>query len=282
MARRLTILAVLAFVLNARFSVIWGPDSALGTVGTRGRGAARRPKQPATSINGSGASTSARAVCTNVPMAAGIGARVMRPFGWHGSLYLVLPVGDGGREHNGTCHHGGQVRGGGGECRDTWRRLPIADVAVYFRTLLLFLLRRAQGRLGELDDWLLPVIDLTAGSVDPFDRHRGHVTQALRMIWLIDGGQVDAARRAFEAFADEHLQRLPKDAYWLANIVLLSQVAVSLADRERAAILYEELLPYANGNAIAGSGSHLPRSGRVLPRSDRDALRSFGRRPPTL
>ena len=102
------------------------------------------------------------------------------------------------------------------------------------------------------------------------------------MIWLIESGHVDDGRQAFEAFTDERLPHLPKDAYWLATVVLLSDVAVSLTDLKRAAILHDLMRPYANSNAIAGSGSlyfgpvayYLGRVAMLSSHSD-DAVRHF-------
>ncbi|MBA2598372.1 MAG: hypothetical protein H0V00_17255, partial [Chloroflexia bacterium] len=130
-----------------------------------------------------------------------------------------------------------------------------ALVAIYFRTLLLFLLRREQGRLHEIDKPLDVVIDLTRESVNPFDRHRGHVAQVMRMILLAESDRAEDARSLFEAFASQDFADLPKDSYWLATFVLLADICVLLGDRKRAAMLNELLLPYAARNAAAGSGA---------------------------
>jgi hypothetical protein len=129
-----------------------------------------------------------------------------------------------------------------------------ALVAIYFRTLLSFLLRREQGRLDELEEPLRRLIDLTRDAANPFDRHRGHVAQAMHMILLAASHRPDEARSRFEAFACQDFADLPKDSYWLTTMVLLADVGAMLEDRQRAARLYDLLLPYAAHNAAPGSG----------------------------
>jgi tetratricopeptide (TPR) repeat protein len=129
-----------------------------------------------------------------------------------------------------------------------------ALVAVYFRTLLLFLMRREQDRLHELEEPLRVVIELTRDAANPFDRHRGHVAQAMLMILLAEAGRADEARSRFEAFTSQDVADIPKDSYWLATVVLLADVCVLLGDRERALQLDELLRPYAARNAAPGSG----------------------------
>ena len=156
-------------------------------------------------------------------------------------------------------------------------------MANYFRTLLLFLLRREQGRLRELEEPLLVIIDLTKDAINPFDRHRGHIAHTMLMILLADSDRTDEARSHFEAFASQDFANVPRDSYWLATVVLLAEASVMLGDRQRAARLYDLLLPYADRNAAPGSGAvflgavayYLGRLAALLTRWD-DAMRHFG------
>ena len=59
-------------------------------------------------------------------------------------------------------------------------------------------------------------------------------------------GERDAARREFEALAGLGFDTIRRDEHWLVTMGSLSSVAVLLGDRERAAQVYELLLPYAD------------------------------------
>jgi hypothetical protein len=59
-------------------------------------------------------------------------------------------------------------------------------------------------------------------------------------------GERDAARREFEALAAAGFDHLRRDEHWLVTMGSLSNVAVLVGDRARAADLYERLLPYAD------------------------------------
>jgi tetratricopeptide (TPR) repeat protein len=59
-------------------------------------------------------------------------------------------------------------------------------------------------------------------------------------------GERDEARRSFEAVAGRGFENIRRDEHWLVTVGSLSTVAVLLADRERAAQLYELMRPYAD------------------------------------
>ncbi len=59
-------------------------------------------------------------------------------------------------------------------------------------------------------------------------------------------GERDAARQEFEALAAHGLDAIRRDEHWLVTMGALSSVAVLLGDRERAAQVYDLLLPYAD------------------------------------
>src|SRR5262249_39075065 len=126
-------------------------------------------------------------------------------------------------------------------------------VAQWFRAIVPFLPRRWQGRLAELDEPLQAVIGLTKDLASPFDRHRGHIAQTLRMIVLAETDRVEEARALFEAFADRHLAGLHRDSYWLTTIAILADVCALVGDRARAGVLYDLLSPYEGRNVSPGS-----------------------------
>ncbi|MDQ3548144.1 MAG: protein kinase, partial [Chloroflexota bacterium] len=214
MARRLGDPAVLAYVLNTRFSVIWGPD----TVVERMRLAAdARPAAESAGDMYHWLWSLHFGSCCLYELGDGEGYRRACDEAIRVSHQARIPYFQWAMEGvNGTGR--AIIEGRFADAEASIATLggdSQSLVAVYFRTLLLFLLRRVQGRLAELDDVLPPVIELAGSRTDPFDRHRGHIAQALRMIWLIESGHVDDGRQAFEAFTDERLPHLPKDAYWL-------------------------------------------------------------------
>ena len=74
---------------------------------------------------------------------------------------------------------------------------------------------------------------------------------ALALIYA-DLGLKAEARREFEFFAAHDFANLPQDREWLCAIANLSQVCAFLRDTSRAAILYQLLLPYADRYIVAG------------------------------
>jgi phage terminase small subunit len=59
------------------------------------------------------------------------------------------------------------------------------------------------------------------------------------------------ARAALAAVAADRCAALPFDEEWLVSMGLLAETAAALGDRERAAILYDLLHPYADRVAIS-------------------------------
>ncbi len=74
---------------------------------------------------------------------------------------------------------------------------------------------------------------------------------ALAML-LCDEGRLSEAREEFERLALRDFEDVPKDLDWLIAMVLLSDVCADLGDRERAAVLYAKLEPYAAVNVVIG------------------------------
>jgi tetratricopeptide (TPR) repeat protein len=72
------------------------------------------------------------------------------------------------------------------------------------------------------------------------------------MTLLWETGRLDEARAEFDALAAYDFADIPQDGDWLTAITLLAEGAVALGDRDRAARLYELLLPYGAGNVVIG------------------------------
>ena len=101
----------------------------------------------------------------------------------------------------------------------------------------LFLLRREQGRLGDVEQ----VIRRAAAQSPTYPILRCALTSALAEL-----GATDAARRELDELAVDDFSGIPFDEEWSASLALLAEAAVTLGDTGRSAVLYELLLPYAD------------------------------------
>jgi tetratricopeptide (TPR) repeat protein len=146
------------------------------------------------------------------------------------------------------------------------------DTAIQQFGTQLVVLRRDQGRLGELED-------LIAGLADRYRTIPGWRAGLAYIYGQL--GRLDDARREFGVLAADDFATLPRDGQWLPSIALLADVAAALDDRRRAAVLYDLLRPYADrivvvGFGLASSGSasrHLGMLAATLGRFDEaDAL----------
>ncbi len=116
-----------------------------------------------------------------------------------------------------------------------------ADADCSYR-LAMFVLRREQGRLAEVEELIR----------DAADRYPGY--RSFRcFIPLLDWelGREEDARRHFDELATDEFAALPRDSEWLFCLSILAEVAAYLDDRERAAVLYRLLEPYGHLNAMA-------------------------------
>ena len=109
----------------------------------------------------------------------------------------------------------------------------------------MLVLRREQGRLGELEMALRAHADRLP-QVATF-------SCALAFV-LVEEGREAEARRLFEALAAEDFTTIPRGFVWLLNLSFLAEVCAMLGDASRAAILYRLLLPHA-AQHIQGSSA---------------------------
>jgi DNA-binding SARP family transcriptional activator/tetratricopeptide (TPR) repeat protein len=108
--------------------------------------------------------------------------------------------------------------------------------------LAMFIMRRAQGRLAEVEN-------LIREAVDQYPGYRSF--RCFIPLLELELGRQHEARRAFDDLADAEFAALPRDSEWLFCLALLGEVAAHLHDRDRAALLYRLLGPYARVNAMA-------------------------------
>jgi class 3 adenylate cyclase len=111
--------------------------------------------------------------------------------------------------------------------------------------VVLFTLRRLQGRIGEVTDAFM-------GFADQYPAVPAWRT-GVALLYL-EVGRDDEARAALEELAADGFAALPRDANWVVALANLSEVAHRLGDGVRAAALYEEMLPFAHRNVVVGGG----------------------------
>jgi tetratricopeptide (TPR) repeat protein len=121
-----------------------------------------------------------------------------------------------------------------------------AQTAANFFGVQLCMLRREQGRLGEIEESVRAFVE--AYPAVPSWR------TALANVYA-ELGREDDARVQFEHLAANRFADLPRDNSRVMGLTLLAEVCAALADRERAAILYEQLLPSAARNIVAGTAA---------------------------
>lgn len=107
----------------------------------------------------------------------------------------------------------------------------------------LFGLRRDQGELGRLPAEVREHIG---------ERPRLPVWRAGMVCARLDAGQRERAQTDFEELAADGFAGVPRDLFWLGAMCLLAEACGNLGDRERAAMLYSILEPYAERNAQIG------------------------------
>ncbi len=110
------------------------------------------------------------------------------------------------------------------------------NAAVSYR-LQLFVLRRLQGRLEEIEG-------LVRHSADDYPTYP--IFQCVLAHTMAALGNEIESRQAFEALVADGLIRLPLDEEWLVSMGFLAETTRVVTDARRAAVLYEQLLPYAD------------------------------------
>lgn len=108
----------------------------------------------------------------------------------------------------------------------------------------MFTLRREQGKLGEL----LPVLKHFV--------HNTPETATWRPGLALVYAELDLTEEAhakFETLAANDFAAIPHDGVWSTSITYLAEVCAHLNDSERAATLYQRLLPYAGRNIVTGA-----------------------------
>jgi DNA-binding SARP family transcriptional activator/tetratricopeptide (TPR) repeat protein len=115
--------------------------------------------------------------------------------------------------------------------------------APQYYSIQLLAIRSEQGRLAELE---APARDLMSSNP-----HRPAWRAAVGRL-LCESDRLDEARELIAPLAAERFASVPVDGDWMTTMILLSDVAVAVGDREWSALLYEQLSPYSGNVAVIG------------------------------
>jgi DNA-binding SARP family transcriptional activator len=122
------------------------------------------------------------------------------------------------------------------ETRSLGRRAQSWGASVY-HGLQLYVLRREQGRVEEVDE----LVRRAARENPTYPIWRCVLASVVTEL-----GATDEARAELEALSDNGFGGIPFDEEWEVSLCLLAETASRLGENERAATLYELLLPYAD------------------------------------
>ena len=117
-------------------------------------------------------------------------------------------------------------------------------------SVLIFNLRREQGRLAELRPLVLAFAQSDAAAA---------WRPGLALLHL-EFSDLTAARALFDDLAKDEFAAVSRDGRWTASMVYLAEVCAGLGDAAHAAVLHRLLLPWAGRNIILGGGSGCPGS----------------------
>ncbi len=123
------------------------------------------------------------------------------------------------------------------------RRMPGMDTAGVYGVQM-FMLRREQGRLHEV-----------APLVEHFVQHTSamNIWQPGIALMHVELGQLEAARKKFDALANDDFRVIARDGVWVANLTYLAIVCHALDDAARALTLYRLLAPFSGRNLVFGT-----------------------------
>jgi predicted ATPase len=118
--------------------------------------------------------------------------------------------------------------------------------ALMFFGAQLFTLRREQGRLGELE----PALTGFATQFAALPIWRCSVA-----VFYCEQGNYEAARRECDSLAAQDFAALLPDANRPPALALLAEACTMLGDIQRAALLYQLMLPYAERNIVVATSA---------------------------
>ena len=131
------------------------------------------------------------------------------------------------------------------EAANLSQQIGLADLDGIYG-IYMFTIRREQGRLQEI----APIVKLVAASNPQASTWR----PGLALIFC-SLGLTDECRSIFETLASAGFAFVPQDSLFAATLAYLSEVCSYLGDAERAATLYELLLPYDGRTVVVGGAT---------------------------
>ena len=141
-----------------------------------------------------------------------------------------------------------------GEQAQSW------NATVTYR-LQLYVLRREQGRLGEMEE-------LVRRSLEEYPTYP--IWRCVLIHMAAELGYMEEARTELRSLAAEGFSALPVDEEWMTSLALLAEPVAALGDAETAGAIHALMLPYADRCVISypeiSSGSSVPLPGD--PRAD--------------
>jgi hypothetical protein len=123
--------------------------------------------------------------------------------------------------------------------------LAQSPAALHYSAVELIVLRWEQGRMDEVEQAL----------TDIYERTGIPMWRAALAVLAVESGDRRTAQAELAAMLDGGRDTMPLDDNWLAAMTFLSLACVETRDSERAAQLYEALLPYRGRIAVAGAGA---------------------------
>jgi eukaryotic-like serine/threonine-protein kinase len=243
MARRIGQPAGLAYALDARFAAIWEPDSlderlSISAELVRVAEEAGELERALQGHHYRFVSLMERGDVAEADRELDAQDRLARELRqpaqlWYGAVSRAMrALFDGRFEEGEQLIHEAHNLGG---------RAQGTDAEVSFR-LQLFVLRREQGRLGELEDSLRRSV----GEYAWYPMFR-----ALLIVLLLETGKNEEAMSEFGRLAADGFNSLYRDTEWLFGMAFAAEAAATLRDFDRAASLHERLVPYADHNVVS-------------------------------
>lgn len=131
------------------------------------------------------------------------------------------------------------------EAADLSRQIGLAELDGILG-IHMFTIRREQGRLSEI----APLVKLIVANNPESSAWQPGLALIYRIL-----GMREACRTIFESLASNGFAFLPQDSLWVATLTYLTEVCVFLGDVDRAATLYELLLPYEGRTVVVGGAT---------------------------
>ncbi|MDG2306833.1 MAG: AAA family ATPase [Candidatus Binatia bacterium] len=140
----------------------------------------------------------------------------------------------------------GDFQGAEGRVLETFAaadRWPGEKNLVQFAGIQLYVVRREQRRLGELE----PIVRGVAAQFP-----RVPTWRAVLALLLVETERPEEAAAEIAALGGDGFAGVPRDGNWMVTIAVAAETVAALGDTKRAEVLYDLLAPQAGGVVLAG------------------------------